>query len=40
MYVILARSRVFSSFPSTKSRLFDYLNRFTKHELPLCQGDG
>ena len=34
MYVISARSRVFSSFPSTKSRLFDYLNRFTKHELP------
>jgi hypothetical protein len=34
VYVISARSRVFSSFLSTKSRLFDCLNRFTKHELP------
>ena len=40
MYVILARSRVFSSFSSTKSRLFDYLNRFTKHELPRVKVTG
>ena len=40
MYVISARSRVFSSFSSTKSRLFDYLNRFTKHELPRVKVTG
>jgi hypothetical protein len=40
VYVILARSRVFSSFSSTKSRLFDYLNRFTKHELPRAKVTG
>jgi hypothetical protein len=40
VYVILARSRVFSSFPSTKSRLFYYLNRFTKHELPRVRVTG
>ena len=40
VYVILARSRVFSSFPSTKSRLFYYLNRFTKHELPRVKVTG
>jgi hypothetical protein len=40
VYVILARSRVFSSFLSTKSRLFDYLNRFTKHELPRVKVTG
>jgi hypothetical protein len=40
VYVISARSRVFSSFPSTKSRLFDYLNRFTKHELPRVKVTG
>ena len=40
VYVILARSRVFSSFSSTKSRLFDYLNRFTKHELPRVKVTG
>ena len=40
VYVILARSRVFSSFSSTRSRLFDYLNRFTKHELPRAKVTG
>jgi hypothetical protein len=40
VYVISARSRVFSSFLSTKSRLFDYLNRFTKHELPRVKVTG
>jgi hypothetical protein len=34
MYVVSARSRVFSSFSSTKSRLLIILNRFTKHESP------
>jgi hypothetical protein len=40
MYVISALSRVLSSFSSTRSRLFDYLNRFTKHELPRAKVTG
>jgi hypothetical protein len=40
VYVISARSRVFYSFPSTKSRLFYYLNRFIKHELPRVKVTG
>ena len=40
VYVISALSRVFSSFLSTRSRLFDYLNRFTKHELPRVKVTG
>jgi hypothetical protein len=34
MYVILARSRVFSSFSSTKTLPVGCLNRFTKRESP------
>jgi hypothetical protein len=34
MYVFSARSRVFSSFSSTKTRLLVVLNRFTKRESP------
>jgi hypothetical protein len=34
MYVFSAQSRVFSSFSSNKTRLVDYLNRFTERELP------